>query len=67
MGVIEVWTLVAIILHFAGIENFKDWPVIDWPTSWSCMCLELWVILFYVVLIGGCILMAYLSSKKNKF
>ena len=65
MVVIEIWTLVSVILHFAGVENFKDWPVIAWPTTWSCMCLELWVLIVYAVIIVGVVITALFAARKR--
>jgi hypothetical protein len=48
MGLIEIWTIVAIILHFAGVGDFATWPVIASPFSWSCLCLEMWVFILYI-------------------
>lgn len=51
MGIIETWTLIAVILHCCGVNYFATLPVIDWPWHWSCCCLMLWACLFYLVLI----------------
>ncbi len=64
MGVIELWTIISIILHYAGVGDFKDWPVIASPTTWSCMCLELWVLIVYAVIIIGVVITAIFSSKR---
>ena len=64
MGVIEVWTIVTIILHFCGVGSFASWPVIAGPFTWSCCTLELWVFIFYiaiVLILFGC---AIFGSKK---
>lgn len=64
MGVIEVWTIVAIILHFCGVGSFASWPVIAGPFTWSCCTLELWVFIIYiaiVLILFGC---AILGDKK---
>lgn len=51
MGLTEIWTIVAVILHFAGVGAFAEWPVIAGPFTWSCMCIEMWVFAIAVVLI----------------
>lgn len=48
MGIIETWTLIAIILHFCEVKYFANLPVIDWPWHWSCMCLFEWAVMFYI-------------------
>lgn len=40
MGIIEVWTLIAIVLHCCDVKYFANLPIIDWPWNWSCLCLE---------------------------
>lgn len=52
---ITIWSLVAIILHFADVGAFKKWPVISWPWKWSCLCLLEWClgILFALVALGA--------------
>lgn len=64
MGIIETWTLVAVILHFCGIEYFANLPVIDWPWHWSCMCLFIWVILLYIVLFILFVALKFLSLNR---
>lgn len=46
--VIAIWTLVAIILHFAGVGAFAVWPVIAGPFTWSCCSLVIWDIILTV-------------------
>ena len=45
--IITIWSLAAVILHFAGAGKFAEWPVIAVPWKWSCLCLLEW----YCVLI----------------
>lgn len=40
--VIVVWTLVAVILHFAGVGAFAEWVVTAAPWHWSCLCIFWW-------------------------
>ena len=40
MGIVEVWSVIAVVLHFVGIGSFAEWPIIAWPTHWSCLCLD---------------------------
>ena len=49
-----IWSLVAVILHFSDVGKFKDWPVIDWPWRWSCLCLLEWflIILASLLILG---------------
>lgn len=35
MGIIEVWTIVAIVLHFCGVGTFASWPVIASPFTFQ--------------------------------
>lgn len=47
---------------------FKDWPIIDWPNHWSCMCIFLWsfIVAFGILfLLLGLSLIATALSKKN--
>lgn len=54
MGIIEIWTIVAVVLKLCGVGVFTNWPIIAWPFTWSCLCLELWVVMFYLFLLGIC-------------
>lgn len=49
---IAIWSLVAIILHFADVGAFKDWPVISWPWKWSCLRLLEWCLDILLVLVA---------------
>lgn len=51
MGLTEIWTIVAVVLHFAGVGAFATWPVIAGPFTWSCLCIEMWVIGIYFALV----------------
>ena len=51
MGIIEIWTIVAVVLKLCGVGIFADWPIIASPFTWSCMCIELWVVMFYIFLV----------------
>ena len=62
MGLIEIWTIVSVILHFAGVGMFAEWPVIAGPFTWSCVVLEMWVIGLYV---GALVLLFLLSLLKK--
>ncbi len=63
MGIIEIWTVVAVILHFAGVGMFAEWPVIAGPFTLSCVVLEMLVVGIYV---GALILLFLLSILKSK-
>ena len=66
-SLISLWTLLAIVCHCAELGMFKDWPIIDWPNHWSCMCLFLWA---FIVAIGIlailCVLLAFASFFSNR-
>ena len=64
MGVIEIWTIVAIILHFCGVGAFASWPVIAGPFTWSCCTLELWVFIIYIAIVLILFGSAIFGSKK---
>jgi len=49
--IVAIWTLVAIILHFAGVGAFTVWPVIAGPFTWSCCALVIWDIILTVGII----------------
>lgn len=51
MGIIEILTIVFIALKSAGVGACANWDVIAWPWHWSCLCLEMWSIIAYGVLI----------------
>jgi len=64
MGITEIWTLVALILHFCGVGAFAEWPAIAGPFTWSCCTLEIWVFMFYGALLAFCLFAALFGSKK---
>lgn len=64
MGVIELWTIAAIILHFCGVGAFASWPVIAGPFTWSCCTLELWVFIMYIAIVLISLGYAIFGSKK---
>lgn len=51
MGITELWTIIAIVLKLAGVGSFAEWPIIASPLTWSCMCIEIWAIIFYLAAI----------------
>lgn len=63
MGPIEVWTIVAVILHFCGVSSFGEWPVIARPWHWSCLCLEMWEIMLIFAFFP---LYSFLKMKDRK-
>jgi hypothetical protein len=66
-SLISLWTLLAIVCHCAELGMFKDWPIIDWPNHWSCMCIFLWS---FIVVIGIlailCIFLAIASILRKR-
>lgn len=48
MGLTEIWTLIALVLHFSGVGSFAEWPAIAGPFTWSCCTIEIWVFIIYV-------------------
>lgn len=64
MGIIEVWSIIAVVLHFVGIGNFAEWPLIAWPTHWSCLCLEIWMFIFYIAIVAICAAIGVFSARK---
>lgn len=63
MGLTEIWTLIALILHFCGVGAFAKWPAIAGPFTWSCCTIEIWVFIFYAVCVAFCVLAAIFKSK----
>ena len=49
---IALWSLTAIILHFADVGAFRKWPVISWPWKWSCLCLLEWCLGILLALVA---------------
>ena len=64
MGIIETWSLIAIVLHCCDVNYFATLPIIDWPWKWSCLCLEIWACFFYVAIIA---LVVYLHVRQRKY
>lgn len=52
MRIIELWTIIAVVLHLCGVGCFAEWPVIAGPFTWSCMCLEIWVFMLSAALVA---------------
>lgn len=65
MGVIELWTIVAIILHFCGVGAFASWPVIAGPFTWSCCTLEIWVFIVFIAIVLISLGFDRFGSKKK--
>lgn len=64
MGIVEVWSVIAVVLHFVGIGSFAEWPLIAWPTQWSCLCLEIWMFIFYIVIVVICAAIGLFTARK---
>ena len=63
MGLIEIWTIIAIVLKLCGIGVFAEWPIIAGPFTWSCMCIELWSIIVYACLLGIYIVLKFICDR----
>lgn len=63
MGIIELWTIVAVVLHLCGVGCFAEWQVIAGPFTWSCMCLEIWVFMLYAALVALVVGLKILSAR----
>ena len=63
MGLTEIWTLIALILHFCGVGAFAEWPAFAGPFTWSCCTIEIWVFIIYAVVIALVILASIFRSK----
>lgn len=74
VGIIEIWTILAIVLHFCDVGYFAKWPVIDWPWHWSCCCLLIWewIVVIVLLLVFSIIAIllrtayAQVDSRKNR-
>ena len=64
MGIVEVWSVIAVVLHFVGIGSFAEWPLIAWPTQWSCLCLEIWVFIIYIAIAAIGVAIGWFTCKK---
>lgn len=64
MGITELWTIIAIVLKLAGVGSFAEWPIIAWPTHWSCLCVEIWAIIFYLAIVAICAAIGLFSARK---
>ena len=60
MGITEIWTIIAIVLKLAGVGSFAEWPIIAWPTHWSCLCIEIWAI----IIVALCAAIGMFSARK---
>lgn len=66
-SLISLWTLLAIVCHCAELGMFKDWPIIDWPNHWSCMCIFLWSFIVGISILAIlCILLAIASVLRKR-
>jgi hypothetical protein len=68
-SLISLWTLLAIVCHCAELGMFKDWPIIDWPNHWSCMCIFMWsfivVIGFLAIICGFLAIASFFSNRRS--
>lgn len=65
VGIIETWTILAIVLHFCDVGYFAKWPVIDWPWHWSCCCLLIWYWIVFIVLLSICSVMKKSETRSK--
>lgn len=66
-SLISLWTLLAIVCHCAELGMFKDWPIIDWPNHWSCMCIFMWSFILVIgILAIICIFLVIASFFSNR-
>lgn len=63
MGITELWTIIAVILHFCGVGDFSEWPIIAGPFTWSCLCVEIWVFIIYAMLLLFLLITKFLTRK----
>lgn len=69
-SLISLWTLLAIVCHCAELGMFKDWPIIDWPNHWSCMCIFLWsfiVVIGFLAIICGFLVVASYFNNRHRY
>ena len=64
MGITELWTIIAVILHFCGVGSFAEWPIIAGPFTWSCLCVEIWVFIIYAMLLLFLLIIKFLTRSK---
>lgn len=62
MGLTEIWTLIALVLHFRGVGFFAELPAIAGPFTLSCCTIEIWVFIIY----GIIAVLAFLSVLLKK-
>ena len=65
VGILEIWTILAIVLHFCDVGYFAKWPVIDWPWHWSCCCLLIWYWIVFIVLLSICSVMEKSETRSK--
>ena len=51
MGIIEILTVIFIVMKLAGVGTCANWDIIALPWHWSCLCIEIWSLVFYVAII----------------
>lgn len=63
MGIIEIITAAFIVLKLAGVGACANWDIIALPWHWSCLCLELWVVMFYMLLLGILAVLKFIINR----
>lgn len=63
MGLTEIWTIIAIVLKLCGVGAFASWDIVAMPWHWSCLCIEMWSLILYALILFIILLKAILSSK----
>lgn len=66
MGLSEIWSIIAVVLHLCGVGSFAEWPIIAWPWHWSCLCIELWVFGIYGLVIVAVLLWMLIKYMMSR-
>lgn len=64
MGIVELWTIVAIVLHLCGVGSFAEWEIFASPFSWSCLCLEMWSFIFYAICLVLLLVIKFVAGNR---
>lgn len=61
IGLVGLWTILVTVLHYAGLGELKEWPVIAWPWQWSCLAFAEWYVIL-ILLITLVVAITYIFS-----